>query len=104
MWWKIYSFEWGIFSVEGKLHDSNWGEKNHRGCDQPIHVTYHGGWETVCAMNPIDSLAHTLTVCELMDQLWDKKDVVTIHIALGACKGLLDKDGIPLWCITIYLL
>ena len=103
MGWKIYLWEWCIFSVEGKLHDSNWGEKNYRGCDQSSHLKDWRTVETVCAMNPSDSLARTLTVCQLMDQLWDKKDVVTIHIALGACKSLLDKDGIPLFWVTIYL-
>ena len=45
-------------------------------------------------MMPTDKMAYTYTVCELMEKkLWDAKDIVTIHIGLGACKTLLDQEG-----------
>ena len=79
--------------VQRKQHRSPWGEKNHRGCSRS---SYHQdpSEEKICAMMPDDKKAYTFSVCELLNKkLWDRKDIITIHIGLGACKNLLDQTG-----------
>ena len=81
--------------VAGEKHDSPWGQKNLNGCSksQYDHAQDASG-EEICVMMPTDKMAYTYTVCELMEKkLWDAKDIVTIHIGLGACKTLLDQEG-----------
>ena len=44
-----------------------------------------------------DDMAYTYSVCELMaKKLWNRREVVTIHIGLGSCNSLLDQEGIQL--------
>ena len=76
--------------VEQKGHDWEWGTKaedlcqactNHEGCKQKICVASEG-------------FARTFeSVCTAMEEYHDKKQIVTILIALGDCADLLSVDG-----------
>ena len=81
--------------VEGKQHDAKWGKKEPGGCghcDTQKNKTRCG--QRMCVMNPLDNKAYTFdNVCQFMEQHWDKRESVTLHIGLGGCKNLLDSEG-----------
>ena len=80
--------------VEGKLHDSNWGAKEDCGKCKAEDTNKDSCGQTICVMNPLTQKAYTFnSVCEFMEQYWDKTEVVALHIGLGKCKNLLDTDG-----------
>ena len=84
-------FKLPFISVEHKGFDWPWGNgkqecdkcSEHSGCNQTVCVGYEGKAKTF------------ESVCEAMNELHDKKEVITILIALGECANLLTKDSKP---------
>ena len=83
------------------LHDANWGMRED--CGKCKNEDQEGCGQKICVMNPLAQKAYTFnSVCEFMEQYWDKKEVVTLHIGLGECNNLLDHDGRFLLCFRLF--